>query len=78
MHMTLLGALVALPPRPLYDHGAHDAHAAALSPLADQHLGGAIMIVLGGATYLAGALWLAAGVLRRPGPTRAQRQERGP
>lgn len=95
MHMTLLGALLALPPRPLYDHeapagghGAHASHAlhaghdapagqggpppargaeagARTSALDDQHLGGAIMIVLGGASYLAGGLWLAVGLLRR-------------
>jgi putative membrane protein len=79
MHMTLLGALLALPPRAVYDHpvaahGAstqHGAHAASgaeavgLSPLQDQHLGGAIMIVLGGASYLCGGLWLAVGLLRR-------------
>jgi putative membrane protein len=74
MHMTLLGALLALPPRPLYDHGApNHSHAAAhpsaslasLAPLDDQHLGGAIMIVLGGASYLAGASWLSLGLLRR-------------
>jgi putative membrane protein len=79
MHMTLLGALLALPPRALYDHGsqahgarAHEAHGLKvpaarreLSPLDDQHLGGAIMIVLGGASYLAGASWLSAGLLRR-------------
>ncbi len=84
MHMTLLGALFALPPRLVYDHGpasarghehgaeqhgAHEVAAAAgsdgLSPLQDQHLGGAIMIVLGGASYLCGGLWLAVGLLRR-------------
>ena len=71
MHMTLLGALLALPPRVLYVHGAqggghaaHGGHTAALDPLGDQHLGGAIMIVLGGASYLVGGLWLAAGLLR--------------
>lgn len=69
MHMTLLGALLALPPRALYAHDHHDAAhgdaaAARLSPLDDQHLGGAIMIVLGGASYLVGGLWLAAGLLR--------------
>jgi putative membrane protein len=77
MHMTLLGALLALPPRPLYRHvhpNAHEhaghtvPHAAAsagLAPLDDQHLGGAIMIVLGGASYLTGGLWLAYALLRR-------------
>jgi putative membrane protein len=62
MHMTLLGALLALPPRALYPH--HGGHAAELTPLADQHLGGAIMIVLGGAAYLFGGLWLGVGLLR--------------
>jgi len=71
MHMTLLGALLALPPRALYDHAAgHSGHAAHAGPprisaLADQHLGGAIMIVLGGASYLVGGLWLALGLLRQ-------------
>jgi putative membrane protein len=54
MHMTLLGALFALSPRPLY------AHAASLS---DQHLGGVIMLLVGGASYMAGGLWLTARVL---------------
>ena len=53
MHMTLLGALLGLAPRPLY-HGALD----------DQHLGGAIMILIGGVSYLAGGLWLGARLLR--------------
>lgn len=61
MHMTLLGALLALATRPVYPHhhgfGSMDA-------LADQHLGGAIMLVAGGAAYLAGGLWLTVAVLR--------------
>lgn len=62
MHMTLLGALLALAPRPLYDH----AHAPLrLTPLQDQHLGGAIMLVVGGISYLAGGLWLTVSLLRR-------------
>jgi len=60
MHMTLLGALLALPPRPLYDHAGDGA---GLSPLADQHLGGAIMLVAGGLSYLLGGLWLTAELL---------------
>jgi putative membrane protein len=55
MHMTLLGALFALSPRPLYPH---------LAGIADQHLGGAIMLLVGGMCYLAGGLWMMAGLLR--------------
>lgn len=61
MHMTLLGALLALAPRPLYAH-AHGLFG--LTPLEDQHLGGAIMLLVGGAAYLLGGLWLTAGLLR--------------
>jgi len=62
MHMTLLGALFALTPRPLYGHPAHGP--ADLSSLADQHLGGAIMLLVGGAAYLIGGLLLMVGLLR--------------
>jgi putative membrane protein len=62
MHMTLLGALFALANRPLFVHQADPT--IALSPLTDQHLGGAVMLLVGGASYLAGALWLMAQVLR--------------
>ena len=61
MHMTLLGALLALTPRPLYVHAEASA---TLSALVDQQLGGAIMIAVGGLSYLAGGLWLTMGVLR--------------
>jgi putative membrane protein len=60
MHMTLLGALLALTPRPLYRHAGEPG---GLTPLDDQHLGGAIMLLVGGAAYLAGGLWLTAGLL---------------
>ena len=63
MHMTLLGALLALTPRPLY---AHADGFSGLTPLEDQHLGGAIMLLAGGASYLAGGLWLTAGLLWPP------------
>ena len=59
MHMTLLGALLALAPRPLYHHT--NMHTAAL---ADQHFGGAVMLIVGGVSYLAGGLVLALGLLR--------------
>jgi putative membrane protein len=76
MHMTLLGALLALPPRVLYPHHAHGAHTLALSPLQDQHLGGAIMLLFGGVVYLLGGLWLSAIMLRRR-PDAAAGQETG-
>jgi putative membrane protein len=62
MHMTLLGALFALANRPLYQHLPESA--SPLSSLTDQHLGGAIMLLVGGASYLAGGLWLTAFMLR--------------
>ena len=62
MHMTLLGALFALAPRPLYQHPGHSVNA--LAALEDQHLGGAIMLLVGGASYAAGGVWLVAGMLR--------------
>lgn len=68
MHMTLLGALLALARRPLYRHGGGDAQRAlGLDPLADQELGGAIMLLVGGAAYLAGGLWLTVETLRGSG-----------
>jgi putative membrane protein len=64
MHMTLLGALLALAPRALY---AHSMSGVGLAPLEDQHLGGAIMLLVGGVSYLAGGLWLTVGLLRSRG-----------
>ncbi|MDX1583572.1 MAG: cytochrome c oxidase assembly protein [Thermoanaerobaculia bacterium] len=69
MHMTLLGALLSLTPRPLYDHAATFG---SLTPLEDQHLGGAIMLLVGGVSYLAGGIWLTAKLLRSANaPTRS-------
>lgn len=64
MHMTLLGALLALAPRVLYAHGAHAGHGL-LSPLEDQQLGGAIMLAAGGTSYLLGGVGLSAVLMRR-------------
>jgi putative membrane protein len=63
MHMTLLGALLALTPRPLYQHASGFS---GLTPLEDQHLGGAIMLLVGGLAYLLGGLGLTVGLLRGP------------
>lgn len=68
MHMTLLGALIGLAPRPIY--GDHLHHAGnGLSALVDQQLGGVIMLAIGGVIYLAGGLILMARVLQRRGAT---------
>lgn len=65
MHMTLLGALLGLSPRPLYA-GHHQGDGwLGLSPLADQQVGGVVMLAIGGAVYLVGGLVLMARVLRR-------------
>ena len=70
MHMTLLGALLALSPRPLYEHlHGHTG----LSPLEDQHLGGAIMLTVGAVAYLAGGLWLSYELLRSRGVASTER-----
>jgi putative membrane protein len=63
MHMTLLGALLALAPRPLYGHPGQSA-------LAEQHLGGAIMLAVGGVSYLAGGIWLSMRLLHLRAPAR--------
>jgi putative membrane protein len=70
MHMTLLGALLALAPRALYAHALHGGSGSAA--LDEQHLGGAIMLLVGGVSYLAGGLWLAAGLLQARGAARPQ------
>jgi putative membrane protein len=67
MHMTLLGALIGLAPRPIYEgHGHHSMFG--LSAIADQHVGGVIMLAIGGIIYLAGGLALVARALKRQVP----------
>lgn len=61
MHMTLLGVLIGLAPRPLY-HGMH--HSGGLDPLTDQQLGGVVMLLIGGISYLIGGLALLGALLR--------------
>lgn len=53
-HMTLLGVLLSLSPRPLYAHGRN----LAATALHDQQRGGAVMLVATGAACVAGALVL--------------------
>ena len=66
MHMTLLGALIGLAPRPLYagalhPHGDH--------ALADQQLGGVVLLMVGAASYFLGGLAMLATLLRQRGAT---------
>ncbi len=61
MHMTLLGALLALAQRPLYGHSMT---MGGMPVVLDQQIGGAIMLVVGGVSYLVGGLWLVVGLLR--------------
>jgi putative membrane protein len=61
MHMTLLGVLIGLAPRPLYVH--HGTYFG-LGTLADQQLGGVVMLVVGAASYMIGGLVLLAELLK--------------
>lgn len=63
MHMTLLGVLIGLAPRPLY-HGMHHHGVLGLDPLTDQQLGGVVMLVIGAASYFLGGLALLSTLLR--------------
>ena len=70
MHMTLLGVLITLAPRLLY--GTSPEAALGLTPMADQQLGGVIMLVVGGGSYLLGGTALLAGLLRGDRPRTSQ------
>ncbi|MGE3772697.1 MAG: cytochrome c oxidase assembly protein [Gammaproteobacteria bacterium] len=61
-HMTLLGVLLAVAPRVLYEHGAS-------TTLDAQRAGGLVMLLGGGVSYLAGALGLVFLALREPPAT---------
>jgi putative membrane protein len=67
MHMTLLGALIGLADRPLFAMMAMHA-APGLDALADQQLGGVAMLVIGGASYCLGGLWLLGTMLKERTP----------
>lgn len=63
LHMTLLGALLALTPRPLYGLDPVTCLGIELSADQDQQLGGVIMLMIGAAVYLAGGVALLARLL---------------
>lgn len=73
MHMTLLGVLVALAPRPLFASAGFTCLGVDLAPLADQQLGGVVMLLIGAGGYLAGAMALLAGLLGTRGARPAWR-----
>lgn len=62
MHMTLLGVLITLAPRPLYPGHIH--YHFGLEALPDQQLGGVVMLVIGAGSYLIGGLVLLGAMLR--------------
>jgi putative membrane protein len=68
MHMTLLGALLGLASRPVYPHHHGAEHPLGLTALADQQMGGAVMLGVGGVVYLVAGIWLMSRVLKRPVP----------
>jgi putative membrane protein len=68
VHMTLLGALLALTPRPLYGVGEVTCLGVTLSAGQDQALGGVVMLMVGAAVYLIGGLALLTRILAAPEP----------
>lgn len=70
IHMTLLGALLALSPRPLYGLGDVTCFGTALSAGQDQQLGGVVMLLVGAGVYLAGGIALVAGLVGEPATAR--------
>jgi putative membrane protein len=74
MHMTLLGALLALSPRPLYGLGEVTCFGVTLSPVVDQQAGGVIMLLVGAAVYLAGGVSLLATTLNTGMPEPSRRR----
>ena len=68
MHMTLLGALLALSPRPLYGEGMVTCFGLTLNASQDQQIGAVVMLLVGAAVYLAGGVALLGRTLREPQP----------
>lgn len=58
MHMTLIGVLLALAPRPLYGVGDVTCLGLPLSASADQQVGGVAMLLVGAVSYLVGGIAL--------------------
>ena len=67
IHTAVLGALLTFSSQPWYPVYAPGTAAWGLTPLEDQQLGGLIMWVPGGLSYLLAALWLVARLLETSG-----------
>lgn len=65
MHMILLGTLLTLAPRPLYTHAIQSV-GDIYAQLAEQRVGGILMLIGGGLPYLVGGLFLVNRLLREP------------
>lgn len=71
IHMTLLGALLSLSPRPLYGLDEVTCFGTVLDAGQDQQLGGIIMLIVGAVVYLAGGVALVARLVAEPLPADA-------
>lgn len=69
VHTGALGALMTLAPTVWYPAYGAQSIPWGLTPMEDQQLGGIVMWMPAALTYVAGALWLAAGALRVPAMT---------
>lgn len=58
MHMTLIGVLLALAPRPLYGTGQTTCLGLPLGAATDQQVGGVAMLLVGSLSYLIGGIIL--------------------
>lgn len=76
IHMTLLGALLALSPRPLFGVGDVTCFGVLLDAGQDQQLGGVIMLLAGALAYLFGGLSLVARLLDVSTTTRCTPKDR--
>jgi putative membrane protein len=72
MHMTLLGVLLTMAPRPLYGDADVSCLGVAVSASQDQQVGGVIMLLFGAVAYLIGGIVLLADHLHQQPPARAE------
>ena len=72
IHMTLLGALLALSPRPLYGSGQVTCFGLVLTAGQDQQLGGVMMLIVGAVVYLTGGIVLIGQLLAPDAQTASQ------